>query len=365
VTSKAPGAEDLLPGAADNAHPHRRYDPLGDRWVLVSPQRSQRPWQGEEESAAPEHPAYDPDCYLCPANPRVGGLSNPPYEGVYVFDNDFPALLDEQAADAHPAQSLFAQRSVSGRCRVICYSPRHNLTMGSMNLSQIGAVVDTWIDETRALRQRYEHVQIFENRGAAMGCSNAHPHGQIWALDYAPSEITTEDAQQAAYLQQHGRPLLLDYAEQELQREERIVCSNAHWVALVPWWATWPFEVLLLPRHPTGDLPLLNSAQRKDLAALLSQLLRTYDRLFAAPFPYSMGWHAAPTSVAGEHWQLHAHFYPPLLRSATVKKHMVGFEMLGEAQRDLTPEQAAAALRAVLCNPAGITTTTATQAHGS
>jgi UDPglucose--hexose-1-phosphate uridylyltransferase len=330
------------------AQPERRYDPLRDRWVLVSPQRDQRPWQGQVETVGSAEPAYVADCYLCPGNRRAEGACNPQYAGVFVFDNDFPALLPQADASAASHDPLFLATGVSGRCRVICYSPRHDLTLAAMSEAQLRAVIDTWAGETEELSKTYEHVQIFENRGAAMGCSNAHPHGQIWALDTQPSEVSIEDRTQANYFREHQRPLLLDYAERELTRKERLVCHNEHWVAVVPWWATWPFEVLLLPLAPVSRLPELDATQRDALAAILKQLLGAYERLFATPFPYSMGWHGAPTSVTGAHWQLHAHFYPPLLRSATVRKHMVGFEMLGESQRDLTPERAAEQLRRVV-----------------
>ncbi len=329
--------------------PHRRYNPLRDSWVVVSPQRDQRPWQGQVEARAVPEPAYVEDCYLCPGNARAGGGRNPDYPGVYVFDNDFPALLD---SGEHPGSNdpLLRSEGVRGCCRVICYSPRHNLTLADMPVADIGAVVDTWAEQTRELDARFEHVQVFENRGATMGCSNAHPHGQIWALDCQPTELVAEERCQRAYLAEHGSALLLDYARRELELRERVLASNTHWVVLVPWWATWPFETLLLPLSPVQTLPELDPAQRADLAIIVKTLLRAYNRLFDTPFPYSMGWHGAPKSAKGEHWQLHAHFYPPLLRSATVRKHMVGFEMLAEAQRDLTPERAAERLRDVMEN---------------
>lgn len=327
--------------------PHRRYDPLRDKWVLVSPHRNQRPWDGQQEEPAPAEPAYRNDCYLCPGNARVGGTRNPDYAGVHVFDNDFPALLPDGGSDTID-DPLLRQRAVSGRCRVICYSPEHNLTMASMELPALRRVVDTWAQEVAALSEEYRWVQVFENRGAAMGCSNMHPHGQIWALDTVPSEADVEDRQQRDYFDNHGCALLIDYAEREIALGERLVCSNPHWVALVPWWAVWPFEVLLLPRFPVAHLPQLNPEQRSSLAQILRKFLDAYDRLFATPFPYSMGWHGAPGAKASPHWQLHAHFYPPLLRSASVRKHMVGFEMLGESQRDLTAETAAERLRSVL-----------------
>ncbi|WP_414979605.1 UDP-glucose--hexose-1-phosphate uridylyltransferase [Congregibacter sp.] len=331
---------------SDN-HPHRRYNPLADRWVLVSPQRDQRPWQGQVEETPPEEPSYSSDCYLCPGNDRAGGARNPQYTDVFVFDNDYPALL----TGAGPTQSddaLFRASSVEGRCRVICYSPRHDLTLASMDEEQLLAVIRTWADETASLSRDYEHVQIFENRGATMGCSNAHPHGQVWALDNLPSEIIVEARQQSAYLDKHGLPMLLDYAHKERGKSQRVVCSNDHWIAVVPWWATWPYEVLLLPLHQVARMQDLTATQRSSLADILKRLLGAYDQLFCVPFPYSMGWHGAPTSASKEPWQLHAHFFPPLLRSATVRKHMVGFEMLGESQRDLTPERAAEQLRKVM-----------------
>jgi UDPglucose--hexose-1-phosphate uridylyltransferase len=340
---------------SESDQPHRRYNPLTDRWVLVSPQRTQRPWDGQTETTATAEPHYLPDCYLCPGNVRAGGAKNPAYEDVYVFDNDFPALLDgklPQGGDG--GDPLLRREAVRGRCRVICYSPRHDLTMASMDAAALRRVIDTWSREIETLSEHYRWVQVFENRGAAMGCSNMHPHGQIWSLDVLPSEVAVEDRQQAAHLARSGQPLLCVFAARELELDERVVVANEHWVALVPWWATWPFELLLLPRRHVAQMPDLDDAQRDALAAILGRSLRSYDRLFATPFPYSMGWHGAP--AGGEaHWQLHAHFYPPLLRSATVRKHMVGFEMLGESQRDLTPELAAQRLRDVLSDLRGAT----------
>lgn len=328
--------------------PHRRYNPLSDRWILVSPQRDQRPWQGQLEDTPAKEPPYSQDCYLCPGNERAGGETNPLYADVFVFDNDYPALLTDTEAIDSDDDSFFRANSVQGRCRVICYSPRHDLTLASMDEKQLLAVIRTWAEETRVLSLDYEHVQIFENRGATMGCSNAHPHGQVWALDTAPSEVIVEGRQQAEYFEQHRTPMLLDYAEKERAQGDRVVCENDHWLVVVPWWATWPYEVLLLPLQPVATLTDLSNAQQISLAAILNGVLGAYNRLFSVSFPYSMGWHGAPTSAAREPWQLHAHFYPPLLRSATVRKHMVGFEMLGESQRDLTPERAAEQLRSAL-----------------
>lgn len=331
--------------------PHRRYDPLQDRWVLVSPQRNRRPWEGQQEEPTETGPSWLEDCYLCPGNSRAEGQRNPDYEGVFVFSNDFPALLDNGEADAAEpgaGDPLFKRQSARGCCRVICYSPRHDLALASMTPEALRGVVDAWAGEVGALSKGYEWVQVFENRGVAMGCSNMHPHGQIWALDTVPTVAAVEDRQQQRYLEQHGGSLLIDYAERELVSGERVVCANEEWIAVVPWWAVWPFEVLLMPRQPVAHLPYLSEPARTALASILSQLLRAYDRLFATPFPYSMGWHGSPGARASAHWQLHAHFYPPLLRSASVRKHMVGFEMLGESQRDLTAEAAAARLRDVL-----------------
>jgi UDPglucose--hexose-1-phosphate uridylyltransferase len=327
-------------------HPHRRYNPLTGEWVLVSPHRTRRPWQGQvEKPPAEKRPAYDPHCYLCPGNGRAGGVRNPDYDTTFVFTNDFAALLPDTppASNDHP---LLRFESPRGTCRVVCFSPRHDLTLPEMALPDIRRVVDVWAEQTAELGQRYRWVQIFENKGEIMGCSNPHPHGQIWTLDTLPNEPVKEEAQQRAYLAEHGRPLLVDYVELEAQQDARLVAGNEHWLAVVPYWAIWPFETLLLPRRHVLRLPELNDTERDALAAILKRLLIRYDNLFEVSFPYSMGWHGAPTGEgAYAHWQLHAHFYPPLLRSATVKKFMVGFEMLAEAQRDLTAEQAAERLR--------------------
>jgi UDPglucose--hexose-1-phosphate uridylyltransferase len=333
-------------------HPHRRYDPLTGEWVLVSPHRTQRPWQGRVEKAPPEErPAYDPDCYLCPGNERAGDVRNPAYDGTFVFTNDFAALLPETppAGGDHPLLRYEAQQ---GTCRVICFSPRHDLTLAEMAVTDIWKVVDVWADQVAELGERYAWVQVFENKGAMMGASNPHPHGQVWAVDTLPNRPWTEDRQQRIYRADTGRPLLLDYASLEAGQGDRVVAENEAWLAVVPWWAVWPFETLLVPRRHVLRLPDLTREEREALAQILKRLLTRYDNLFETPFPYSMGWHGAPTGEIAcgegcEHWQLHAHFYPPLLRSATVRKFMVGYEMLGEAQRDLTAEQAAARLRAV------------------
>jgi UDPglucose--hexose-1-phosphate uridylyltransferase len=292
---------------------------------------------------------------LCPGNARAGGQLNPQYKDIFVFDNDFPALLPVSSENEHAAESeLLRAMRERGICRVICFSPRHDLTLPSMSRAEIRRVVDVWVEQTRELGALdfISYVQVFENKGEAMGASNPHPHGQVWASSFLPNEAQTEDRHQREYYQQHGSPLLVDYARAESDRAERIVVSNAEWLAVVPFWAIWPFETLLLPRAHVRHLPDLNEAQREALADILKQLTTRYDNLFETSFPYSMGWHGAPTGPrqrggGTDHWQLHAHFYPPLLRSATVRKFMVGYEMLAEAQRDLTPEQAAERLRAL------------------
>jgi len=328
-------------------HPHRRRNPLTGRWVLVSPQRSLRPWQGQQE--APEMPstlAHDPGCYLCAGNVRANGVRNPDYQGPYAFDNDFPALLSDgvQASESDP---LFQCETVRGSSRVLCFSPDHSRTLATLARPAVEAVVGAWMQESEALGRAWRWVQVFENRGAMMGCSNPHPHGQVWATSELPTEAELEDAMQRGYHAEHGRPLLLDVALRELDLGERVVFETAHWLALVPYWATWPFETLLLPKFTVQRLPQLDAAQAADLAGAVQQLAVRYDNLFACAFPCSMGWHGAPfDGTPAKHWQLHAHYYPPLLRSASVRKFMVGYEMLAEAQRDLTPEQAAARLRA-------------------
>ena len=331
-------------------HPHRRYNPLTGEWVLVSPHRTERPWQGQVERPPQEVlPRYEPTCYLCPGNRRAGDARNPNYESTYVFTNDFAALLPDTpvSGDFHP---LLRAESEQGDCRVMCFSPRHDLTLPEMPAEEIRRVVDVWASQTAELGERYRWVQVFENKGAIMGCSNPHPHGQIWAGSALPNEPAKEERQQQAHFEEHGTPLLLDYLDIEMLRRERLVVENEHWLVVVPYWAFWPFETLLMPRRHVLRLPDLSDAERYTLAQILNRLLTQYDNLFEVSFPYSMGWHGAPTGTdvvnhALMHWQLHAHFYPPLLRSATVKKFMVGYEMLAEAQRDLTAEQAAERLR--------------------
>jgi UDPglucose--hexose-1-phosphate uridylyltransferase len=292
-------------------------------------------------------PAYDPHCYLCPGNERAGGASNPQYEHTYVFTNDFAALLPDTPPVEAAENPLFQVQDVEGTCRVMCFLPRHDLTLPEMDLTAIRRVVDLWADQVTDLGARYQWVQIFENKGAVMGCSDPHPHGQVWAGDFLPNEPAKEDRQQRQYYEANGCLLLLDYAQQETLNGERNVVENPHWLAMVPYWAVWPFEVLLLPRRQVSHLPDLSATERDSLADILKRLLTRYDNLFETSFPYSMGWHGTPLGGCDPvpYWQLHAHFYPPLLRSATVKKFMVGYEMLAEAQRDLTAEQAGARLR--------------------
>lgn len=332
-------------------HSHRRRNPLTGDWVVVSPHRMKRPWQGQVEKSPPDvRPAHDPTCYLCPGNARAGGKQNPEYESVFVFDNDFAALVNGGPSGDVSQGELFQATAEPGVCRVLCFSPRHNLTLPEMEPAAIRQVVDAWAGQVEELGARADvnYVQLFENKGAIMGCSNPHPHGQIWGTHTIPDEPAKEDANQLAHFQRHGTPLLLDYLKSELERQERLVVESEHWAALVPFWAVWPFETLLLPRRHITQLPDVTDAERDDLAQILKRLLTRYDNLFETSFPYSMGWHGQPTNGADyPHWQLHAHFYPPLLRSATVKKFMVGFEMLGAPQRDLTAEQAATRLRAL------------------
>lgn len=326
--------------------PHRRFNPLTGGWVQVSPQRMGRPWQGEVSEPDPPPPSHDPACYLCPGNTRVGGEANPDYPGVYVFANDFPALADTPAGAASD-DPLFRAEASGGVCRVICFSPDHGKSLPRLAPEQVRAVVDCWADQTAELGARFAYAQVFENKGAMMGCSNPHPHGQVWATAHVPEEPANEDVQQRRYLAEHGRPLLLDVAEREAGGE-RVIESNDDWLAIVPFWAAWPFETLLLPRFRVQRMPDLTSGQRDSLAAIVKALTIRYDNLFRTSFPYSMGWHGAPfVDGPADHWQLHAHFYPPLLRSASVRKFMVGYEMLAEPQRDLTPERAAQMLRSV------------------
>lgn len=336
--------------------PHRRFNPLTRDWVLVSPHRAERPWQGRVEPAvsAPAL-AYDPTCYLCPGNERAGGARNPKYQTTFAFTNDFAALKPPvEGASVQPitqdvsGRGLLLSESEAGICKVMCFSPRHDLTLARMTIPEITSVVDMWAEQYAEIGTLpyINYVQIFENRGEIMGCSNPHPHGQVWANQTIPNEPRKEQESQKAYLESNRACLLCDYLKLETQQGTRMVIENDHFAALVPFWAVWPFEVLLLSKQHTGDLRALDPAMRKDLADIFKRLTTRYDNLFEISFPYSMGFHQSPTDgEAHPEWHLHAHFYPPLLRSATVRKFMVGYELLAGPQRDITPEAAAATLR--------------------
>lgn len=331
---------------------HRRYNPLTREWILVSPHRMERPWLGQVETLPCEtRPAYDPECYLCPGNLRARGVRNPNYQSTFVFDNDFSALLPKSAGidDAAKVQSpLLVSHPERGLCRVICFSPRHDLTLAEMPVDQIRAVVDLWIEQYNELGALsfIRYVQIFENKREMMGASNPHPHGQIWANESLPTEVLKENSVQDDYLRESGRCLLCDYLALEMIEGTRIVLENDEFVALVPFWAIWPFETMVLSKRHIPSLSHLNEGERVALADILKRLTCRYDNLFQVSFPYSMGFHQQPTDGQLHHaWHLHAHFYPPLLRSATVRKFMVGYEMLAQPQRDLTAEAAAERLR--------------------
>ncbi len=334
---------------------HRRYNPLTGDWVLVSPQRNVRPWRGQtEEVPPPAVAAHDSGCYLCPGNARAGGILNPHYESTYVFDNDFAALRPDPHAGSFAVGDLLRAHSEAGICRVICYSPRHDLSLGGLPQAAIRAVIDTWGEQFALLDAVpwINAVTIFENRGAMMGASSPHPHGQIWANQTVPQEIERETAAQRRRFAETGSCLLCDYAAVEVGRGERVVAANAHFLVVVPFWATWPFETLVLPRAHAASVDALSGAARDDLAALLGRLATGYDALFGVSFPYTMGLHQRPSDGAAHpYWHLHAHFYPPLLRSATVRKFMVGYELLAGPQRDLTPEAAAGKLRDAMPAP--------------
>jgi len=332
--------------------PHRRFNPLTEDWLLVSPHRAKRPWLGQIEKAPVESlPQYDPTCYLCPRNERAGGIKNPDYSGTFVFDNDFPALLSDLNAETYAStHPLLVSAAESGLCRVVCFSPRHDLTLPELDLPVIQNIIATWTEQTEELGKKdfITNVQVFENKGAMMGCSNPHPHSQIWAQSQLPNEINKELVSQTAYFRQHGKPLLIDYLEEEHRRGERIVFRNSHFTALVPFWAIWPFEILVISHRPTAYLAELTLVETVALAEVLKQVTSRFDNLFNISFPYSMGFHQAPfDNKIHPEWTLHAHFYPPLLRSATVRKFMVGYEMLAMPQRDITPEISAERLRAI------------------
>lgn len=335
-------------------HPHRRYNPLTDQYVLVSPHRAKRPWQGADE--IPETAVdtkYDSGCFLCPTNTRVSGDANPDYPGTYVFNNDHAALTVDTPDAPVSDNPLFRCESARGLSRVICFSPDHSKTLPELPVPAIRSVIETWNDQIEELGQDYIWVQAFENKGSTMGCSQPHPHGQIWANSFLPNEIARKDDNLRAYYKENGTNLLVDYAKAEMEDGARTVVETEHWIAVVPYWAAWPFETMLMPKVHIRRMNDLTDEQRDDLALAIKKLTSRYDNLFKCSFPYSMGWHYAPffkeDDTSTDHWQLHALFYPPLLRSATVRKFMVGYEMLAESQRDLTAEQAADKLRA-LCD---------------
>jgi UDPglucose--hexose-1-phosphate uridylyltransferase len=331
--------------------PHRRFNPLTREWVLVSPHRTQRPWQGQTESGeAPPQPEYDPECYLCPGNSRAGGARNPAYDATFVFDNDFAALRPSTPVERFERDGLLIAESEPGICRVICFSPRHNLTIADMEPAGLRRVVDTWVEQFVDLgsREFIGYVQIFENRGAMMGCSNAHPHCQIWSSRTVPHQVAAEQASQLAWLSARHECLLCDYTRLELASPERVVEENQSFVTVVPFWAVWPFETMVASKRHLTAMDALTDAERDGLADILKRTTARYDRLFGVPFPYSLGFHQRPTDgTPHPEWHFHAHFYPPLLRSATVRKFVVGYEMLAQPQRDITPEAAAERLRAV------------------
>jgi UDPglucose--hexose-1-phosphate uridylyltransferase len=336
-------------------HTSRRFNPLRQEWVLVSPQRTDRPWQGQiDPPAIRAAAAHDPKCYLCPGNVRTNGVRNPNYTATFAFDNDYPALVENlftQAPDrlVKPPDDLLTCDAERGICRVICFSPRHDLTLGRMDLASIRAVVDTWIHECAGAIARpwVKYALVFENRGEMMGASNPHPHSQLWATEHVPNEPAREKQGFDVYAAGHrGACLLCDYLSREIDARERVVCETDGFVAVVPFWAVWPFETLIISRRHTSSLAELEPRERDALAEVLRGVTSQYDALFSALFPYSMGFHQVPVNDAvAPSWHLHAHFYPPLLRSANIRKFMVGFELLGEPQRDLTPEEAAGRLR--------------------
>ena len=347
---KPPPRSELIPQALQSS-PHRRFNPLTREWVLVSPHRTERPWQGQTERQEPESTqSYDPNCYLCPGNVRAGGARNPSYSHTFVFDNDFAGLQPDTPA-AHvdvEGKGIAVAQSESGICRVVCFSPRHDLTLSRMPTAEIRGLIDVWVEEFQSLGRKpsINYVQIFENRGLMMGCSNPHPHGQIWATATIPNEPRKEQEAFAVYQKQRGACLLCDYVSLEEASGDRMVCGNEYFLAVVPFWAVWPYEIMLLSKRHMGNMSALDAEARSALADLLKCVTSRYDNLFEVSCPYSMGFHQQPTDeMEHREWHFHAHFFPPLLRSATIRKFMVGFEMLGSPQRDITPEYAAEKLR--------------------
>lgn len=333
-------------------HQHVRFNPLRGDWILVSPHRMKRPWAGQVEKPVGEDiPAHDPKNPLCPGVVRPNGEVNPNYESTFVFTNDFPAMLEEVPAPQESNDPLFQSAPARGTCRVMCFHPKSNLTLPLMTCQEIKTVIDEWIKQMLDLGKKYTWVQIFENKGAVMGCSNPHPHCQIWASSFMPNEPKLKDTNQKDYFAKYGRPMLMDYVNRELEKKERLVVTNDDWVVVVPYWAVWPYETMVLPRRHVSRMTDLTETEKTSLADIVKKLTTKYDNLFECSFPYSMGWHGAPTGPClqddVQHWVFHGSYYPPLLRSATVKKFMVGYEMLAQAQRDLTAEQAADKLRAL------------------
>ena len=329
-----------------NKRPHRRRNALNGDWVLVSPHRGERPWLGQTDmDASEEATSYEAGCYLCPGNTRMNGDINPHYDTTLVFNNDFAALKPD-VLPVSVEDEFFSAHSEGGMSKVVCFSPDHSMTLAELSVSQVGLVIDCWAEQCEDIKDSHPWIQIFENKGAVMGCSMPHPHCQIWAQDHVPTLVNREVEQQQNYYKRCNSSLLLDYANREIAVGERLVAENNDWLVLVPYWAAWPFETLLLPKFPVSRLTELNLPQRVNLADMISQITTRYDNVFGCSFPYSMGWHSAPfDNMVHPEWQLHAHFYPPLLRSSSVRKFMVGYEMLAEAQRDITPEQAADILR--------------------
>ncbi|MBE9469606.1 MAG: galactose-1-phosphate uridylyltransferase [Bacteroidetes bacterium] len=328
---------------------HRRFNPLIGEWVLVSPHRAKRPWLGkEEEDVVENHPAYDSKCYLCPGNVRANGIKNPDYTGPYVFDNDFAAIRMDCPDGKYEEGELFKTKSEKGICKVVCFSPKHNLTIPEMSVDNIKKLIDIWQSQFSELKKitSISNIQIFENKGSVMGCSNPHPHCQIWAQESIPVELSKEGCCMKQYYSKHKRTLLTDYLTLELKKKERIVIENEHFVALVPFWAVWPYEIMIVSKHEYQDITQFNDEVKKDFAEMYKKVTIMYDNLFETSFPYSAGIHQCPTN--GEQypeWHFHMHFYPPLLRSAKVKKFMVGYEMLAEPQRDISAEISAEILR--------------------
>ncbi len=330
--------------------PHRRFNPLINEWVLVSPHRAKRPWQGQKETLAnDERPEYDSTCYLCPGNVRANGEENPNYMSSFVFENDFAALKKEEIEfEESKDETFFKIKPERGISRVVCFSPKHNITLPEMDLSTIEEIIRTWQREYTDLGDvdYINYVQIFENKGSVMGCSNPHPHGQIWAQSSLPTQVEKTQSSLKTYFNKNSSNLLLDYLNKELDAKERIVIENKNFVALVPFWAIWPFETMIICKRHITKITDFTLVEIEDYASILKLLTIKYDNLFETSFPYSSGIHQAPTDgELHQEWQFHMHFYPPLLRSATVKKFMVGYEMMGESQRDITAEKSAKMLR--------------------